>query len=208
MLALPALLRSSAVSTWRELPRVVAAGAVALATSAPLLVASIGDAPAWMLVLAGFPPALAATGLARIGAAIARGGRASLGDLVRVDVTLALVLLATATGAVWLVSQDGALPLVGFAVAGVGIAVLPRALGYGAVRDRPGLGALRGGAILAAYRPVATLTILSLAVIGGFAVAATVGALALVVPLLLATFTASVTVDELDAIDSTQAVPR
>ncbi|MGX5681195.1 hypothetical protein [Schumannella luteola] len=205
---LVAPLRSSAVATWRELPRAAAVGAILLAASAPAVLAGLTGAPSWLLTLSAFPVALLTTGLARVGSAIADGGRASIRDLGRVDAVLALVLLATAVGAAWLVSQDGAPQLVGFVVAGVGLAVLPRALAYGAVRGRSGLGALRGGAILAAYRPGTTLTLLSLGVIGAFAVAATLGTLALVVPVLLATFAARVTSAELESIDAAQGAGR
>ncbi|MDO7881657.1 hypothetical protein [Antiquaquibacter soli] len=197
-------LRVTALQVWRELPRVLAVGAVTAATAVPVGVALLGAAPPWLVALALTPLALASAGLAQVGAALADGGRVRVGDLLRADALLALLILAAAAGSGWLVSQDGVLRIVGFAAAGLALAVLPRALAYGAVRGRGGIAAIRGGAILAVYRPGTTVSLIALGVLGAFAVAATVGTLALVVPALLAAFAARVTADELAGIDAAQ----
>jgi hypothetical protein len=54
-----------------------------------------------------------------------------------------------------------------------------------------------------AFRPGAALTVLSLTLIGGFAVAATVGALAVIVPCALTVFACAVVSQLLATIDGT-----
>lgn len=198
------LVRSALPAWWRELAPIVGIGAIVTATAAPALLATVVGAPLWLVAVAAVPVALASTGLARVGAAVASGERARVGQLVHADVVLALLALATAAGALWLCTGAEPLRYAGYAVAAVWLAIIPRALAYGAVRGRRGLGALRGGAILAAFRPGATLTLLALGVLGGFAVVASLGTLALVVPALLAIIAARVTAAELSAIDAVQ----
>lgn len=200
--------RSAAVETWSELPRVIAAGAIVAASSGPAVVATISGAPGWLVAISLIPLSLLVTGLARIGASIARGDRAQLRDLFSVDAVLGLFALAAGFGALWAGGQDGILHVVGFALSAVWLVVVPRALAYGATRGRSGLGALRGGAILAVYRPGTTITLLGIGIIGAFAVVATLGVFILFVPALLSAFAARVTADELDGIDAAQGAAR
>jgi hypothetical protein len=92
-------------------------------------------------------------------------------------------------------------PLLGAAL----LLVAPSALAYGAVRGRRGWSALRGGLILAVYRPVWALTLVALGCLGGFAVVASAGVLAPAVPPLLLTIAATQTAALLDEIDARQA---
>ena len=82
--------------------------------------------------------------------------------------------------------------------------VLPSAFAYGAVRERHGLRALRGGLILVAMRPGWALTLAALGCLGGFAVAASGGVLLPVVPPLLLTIAATQTAELLGRVDELQ----
>ncbi len=200
--SLPALLRRSAVDTWSELPLVVALGLLSLVAAVPLA-AAILFAPLWMAGLASLPLALLATGLARVGAVLARGERPGLRDGLHVDPVLALSLSAVGTAAALSIDAGGGLAVVGCVMAAVLAVLAPYALAYGAVRGRTGLTAWRGAGILVAFRPSTALSVLSLTLIGGFAVAATVGALAVAVPCILTVFTCAVVAQLIDTIDGT-----
>ena len=181
---------------WRELPRCLAAGALVLVTAIPLAVAIVWAAPYAIVAGATVPPALALTGLARFAAAVARGDVPRLALLREVDPVLAAVLAAGCA-------------VVPFGVAGAVIGaglllVIPYALVYGAIRGRRGLTALRGGVILAGYRPSWALTLVALACLDGFAVAASAGVLAPVALPLLLTVAATQTAALLAEIDALQ----
>lgn len=207
-LGLVGQLRSAAVETWSELPRVIATSAILVAAASPAGLAIIGGAPAWLVAISLIPFSLLLTGLAGIGAALARGERARVRELFRIDPVLGFGALAAGFAALWASAHDGVIQVIGFALSAIWLMVVPRALSYGAVRGRRGRAALRGGAILAVYRPGATITLLGLGVIGGFAVAASLGVFVLIVPALLATYAARVTAGELDAIDTAHGVTR
>jgi hypothetical protein len=192
---LPALTWSGATAFWHELPRTLAAGAVTLAAAAPLAAALLAGAPGWVAAAATLPVTVALTGLASFAAAVARGDGPRLSTLRRVDPVLALLLSAAGLA---LLAPWGVVPAAAVLLAG------PYALAYGAVRGRRGLAALRGGVILAAYRPAWALTLTALAVIAGFAAAASAGVLALVVAPLLLTIAARQTAALLGEIDTLQ----
>jgi hypothetical protein len=196
---LPALTWSGATAFWHELPRTLTAGAVTVVAAAPLAAALLSGAPRWLAAAAALPVALALTGLASFAAAVARGDGPRLAALRRVDPVLALVLSVAGLAllAPWGVVPAAAVLLVG-----------PYALAYGAVRGRRGLAALRGGVILAAYRPAWALTLTGLAVIGLFAAAASAGVLALAVAPLLLTIAARQTAALLAEIDALQGGAR
>jgi hypothetical protein len=199
---LPRLPRLAWIGTsafWHELPRMLAAGAVTAATAAPLGAALLGGAPGWMAALATLPPSLALTGLAAFAAEVARGDAANLRTLLRLDPVLALILSA---GGLALATPWGAVPAAALLLVG------PGALAYGAVRGRHGLAALRGGAILAAYRPSWTLTLTALGVLAGFAAAASAGVLAVAVLPLLLTIAAAQSAALLEEIDAVQGRTR
>lgn len=206
-LTLVGQLRRSAVMTWHELPRVIAACALWMLGTAPLVAAMITGL-GWLIALSTVPWALATTGLARFAVRVWTGERAVVRDLLRVDALLALLLAVAVSLSGLALSTDGPAQVLGYALAALVAVVAPFALTYGAVRGRTGFGAIRGGAILVAYRPSAALTVLALGCIGAFAIAATVGALGVIVPCLLASFATAVVSGLLETIDSAEGGRR
>ncbi|MCU1558753.1 MAG: uncharacterized protein JWN09_2748 [Microbacteriaceae bacterium] len=199
-ISLPAILRRSAVLTWFELPRVVLLGLVSLLAAVPLCAALV-VAPWWVAALSSIPLCLLMTGLARFAALIWRGEKPSMRDGLRIDVTLGLSIAAIGTGTVQLIMAGGAPRIVGSILAAVVLVVAPYALAYGGVRQRTGFTAFRGALILVAYRPSWALTALALGSIGAFAVAGSVGALAVIVPCILMVFDCALVARLLDTID-------
>ncbi|MBO3749615.1 hypothetical protein J5X84_26350 [Streptosporangiaceae bacterium NEAU-GS5] len=194
--SLPLAVKGAVLRFWRELPRCLVAGLIMVGTAVPLAVALATAAPYAIVAGATVPPALALTGLARFAAAVARGDGPDLALLRRIDPVLALLIAGGAS-------------VIGFGVAGavIGAGLLllaPYALAYGAIRGRRGLAALRGAAILVAYRPSWALTLAALGCLGGFAVAASAGVLAPALPPLLLTIAATQTGGLLDEIDALQ----
>ncbi|GAB1817758.1 hypothetical protein [Herbidospora sp. RD11066] len=179
---------------WRELPRAVVAGLFFLAALVPLIVSWMIHAPSWMIALATLPPSLALTSVARFCALVARGEGPRLAELRRFDPVLGLFVA-------------GCVVLTGVTVVAGALAmiVLPYALAYGTLRDKPGLKAIRGGAILVAFKPLWALTIVALHWLGGFAAAASTGVLAVVVVPLLLVVTATQTIGLLHEIDTLQS---
>ncbi|BDI22100.1 hypothetical protein [Herbiconiux sp. L3-i23] len=204
---LAALLRFAALAYWRELPRALVAGAVLLLAAAPPLIAAVTAAPGWLVALAALPIALAATGAARFAATLARGDRARLRDLLAIDPVLAAVGVAALVLCASALDAPGASPLAGAIGAAILVLVAPMAVGYGAVRGRRGFAAVRGGLILIAFRPSWALTLAAMACLGGFAVVATAGVLAVVVPTLLLVIVAGAVSSLLLTIERIQAGP-
>jgi hypothetical protein len=205
MSTLPWLTRRGALALWYELPRGLAAGALAVAAAVPLGLAAAAGAPAWLIAGTAVPPAIVLTGLARFATAAVGPERPDLRLLRQVDPALAGVLAAgTALAAVGLLA-GGVLGWAGAALGAILLLVAPVALVYGPLRGRTGLAALRGGLILVAYRPVWALTLLALGCLLGFAAVASVGVLALVAVPLALTIAASVVAGLLDEIDGVAA---
>jgi hypothetical protein len=197
---LPWLVKRGVLALWHELPRCLVAGALALTTAVPFAVAALAGTPGWLLAITTVPPALALTGLARLIAAVSRADGVAM-RTVRVDPVLAIALAGAASLAGGGLTTSGTAAIAGAALAAVLLLVGPLALAYGAARDRHGLRALRGGVILAAFRPSWTITLLALGCLGGFIVAASLGILAIVVlPLLFAIGSSLVTglLEEID----------
>ena len=186
---------SGATASWHELPRTLAAGAVTLVAAAPLATAVLSGAPRWLAAAATLPVLLALTGVASFAAQVARGDAPALAALRRTDPVLAALLSVAGLA---LLAPWGVLPAAAVLIVG------PYALAYGAVRGKRGPAALRGGVILAAYRPAWALTLTGLAVIAGFAAAASAGVLALVAAPLLLTIAARQTAALLAEIDTRQ----
>ncbi|ETK34973.1 hypothetical protein [Microbispora sp. ATCC PTA-5024] len=201
---LPWLVRRGALMLWHELPRSAVAGALGLAAAVPLAVAAAAGLPAWILAVTTVPPALALTGLVRFAAAVARGDGPRLAALREIDPVLALALAAGVWPAGLGLASAGAAATAGAVAAAALLLVMPYALAYGALRGRRGLGALRGGAILVAFRPSWALTLAGLGCLGGFAVAASAGVLAPVMPPLLLAIASSQVAGLLDEIDALQ----
>jgi hypothetical protein len=181
---LPWLVKRGALALWHELPRSFVGGALVLAAAVPFGAATVTGAPGWLIATTTMPVALALTGLAQVTAAAVRGERARI---LRLDPALAVFIAGASSLAGLGLTAGGPAAVLGAAGAAALLLIVPLALAYGAVRGRSGLAAVRGGVILAAFRPSWALTLLALSVIGGFAIAASVGVLGLVVlPLLLA----------------------
>jgi hypothetical protein len=182
-------------SVWSELPRALAAGLLAALTGVPLVAGALTGAPVWLVAAATLPPALAATALARHTAGASGGG---------VDVVLGVVMAGAGVVAGMGIRAGGGVAVLGAVVGAALGLVAPLALAYGAVRGRTGLGALRGGLILALYRPLWAVTLLALGVLGFFAVAASAGVLAVAVGPLFLAVAASVARQLLDEVDAAQ----
>jgi hypothetical protein len=196
------LARGGALALWHELPRAILAGGAVLAVTVPFVVAVVAAAPAFVTALTLVPPALALTALAHVAVAVARGEKRARRA---VDPVLGL-LLAGGTALIGLgLASGGGAALAGTIGAAGLLLVLPYALTYGAIRGRRGLQALRGGAILVAYRPMWALTLVGMGVLGAFAAVATAGVLAPVIPPLLLTIAATHAGALLAEIDARQA---
>lgn len=204
---LPASLKQAAVLTWHELPRVIAVSALWVLALVPVAVAVLA-APWWIVALSTVPVAMLTTGLSRYAVGVQRGQRPRIREVFGVDPVLAIGIVAILTLAERLVAAGGGLEIAGFVLAAVVAFVAPMVLAYGSVRGASGLRAIRGGAILALYRPSVALTVLSLGCIGGFIVVASAGVLALVVPVVLAVFATAVVTALLEGIDQGAAVRR
>lgn len=178
---------------WRELPRLLAIGALWTASLIPVVVAITGGAPVWLCALSCFPVALLTTGVARSGAAASSGAALRVRDVFRVDPVLAGLLVTAGGLSAAALAAGGALLVAGAIATALVLLLAPLALAYGAVRDRTGLAAIRGGAVLALARPGWALTLLALGVLSAFAAAASLGVLLLAVPGLFATVVAAVT---------------
>ncbi|GAA0384825.1 hypothetical protein Acor_47960 [Acrocarpospora corrugata] len=202
---LPWLVKRGVLVFWHELPRSVVVGVIGLASAVPLMASVIVAAPAWMLAAATVPPSLALTGMARFAAAAVCGDGPRLALLRRLDPVLALLLAAGLSLAGLGLASGGGAALAGTVGCAGLLLVFPYALAYGAIRGRYGLTALRGGAILVAFRPSWAFTLVGLGWLGGFAVAASTGVLAVVVLPLLLAITGVLTVALLDEVDALQA---
>jgi hypothetical protein len=82
---------------------------------------------------------------------------------------------------------------------------MPLAFAYGAVRGRPGGAALRGGLVLAILRPDLAITQSAMAVLAGFAVIASAGALILCMPALVIVFACMAVTRDLERLGSRDA---
>lgn len=207
-LSASAHLRAAILQTWHELPRSMAACALLVASAGPAGFALATGAPPWITMAALLPVALVLTGAARVGAFASRGARLRTVDVLSVDPVLAALAAAAVAAAAALILAGGPWAVVGAVVSALTAVIAPLALTYGAVRGRRGLAALRGGAILAAYRPGTAITVLSVDVLGAFVVVASLGTLALVIPILLACFSARLVSDDLARIDAAQEAQR
>jgi hypothetical protein len=137
--------------------------------------------------------ALAAAGvsaLTSVAAEVAAGERTRMRALLRIDVVW--VAVATICGSILasaVVGQSATGIAAASAVGAAALLLLPLAGAYGAVRDRRGLAALRGGFVIAVLRPSVALSVAAVGVLAVFAVIATAGVLVLVVPAVHALYT-------------------
>lgn len=203
-LGLPALLKRSTVLSWSELPRIAALGLISLVGALPLIASIVFQAPVWMSAIATLPLTLLATGLSRFAVIVWRGGKPRVADGLRFDPVLAVTLWIAFAVLACALSLGGVATIVACVLAAVVLVAAPYALAYGALRDRRGFAAWRGAFILVAYRPSWALTALATTCIAGFVVAASAGALALIVPCMIAVFTCSMVAQLLDTIDGAE----
>jgi hypothetical protein len=182
-------------------PQVVVGTSVAwTASAAPLAAAFLIGRPE-LVVLAVLPLLLVATGVHAALAALIADRPFGWRALLAVDPVLAAVTWAGVVAVVALLSA-GDLGVVAASLIGAAwVLVVPLALAYGAVRERRGPAALRGGMILALVRPELAVTAAALIVLATFAVVATAGALAICLPALVALFTARAVAEELAILD-------
>jgi hypothetical protein len=201
-IALAYPLWSATKLTWSELPRVIAASAIAAVAWIPLVIAVAVGAVA-LVPLAAVPAAVAASGFAQAVAPLARGERLRVRRMLRVDVLwTALAVVAAAAVTLAILADGGIVALaVGATVTATALVVLPLAAAYGALRDRRGLAALRGALVIAAVRPSVALSVLAVGVLSAFAVAATVGVLALAVPAIHVVYTAALAARVVDMVN-------
>jgi hypothetical protein len=180
---LPALLLRAARIGWQRLPQLLLAGlpftlAATAVTASALLGLSAG-------VLVGLPVLFVlATGIAAV---VAREPRRALRvALLEGDAALGATLGLTADAALLLAGTGSAALIPACLLAALVLITAPFAIGYGALRGRRFLSALRGGLVLVALRPSWALSLLAISCLAAFAVAASAGVLILVVPALIA----------------------
>lgn len=199
-LSQPAQLRRTAVLTWLELPRVVVVGLVWILLALPVMTGLFG-VPWYLVALGALPSCLYATGMARFAVIVSRGERARVRDAFRLDLTLGLSIGGAVFVASALLSGGRTLVVAGVVLTALLLLVVPFVLAYGAVRERTGLSAWRGGVVLVSYRPGTALTVLSLNCVGAFIVVASLGALGVFIPSYLFVFACAIVTGQLDDID-------
>ena len=175
------VLREASVRVWYELDRCLAAGAIFLATTIPAAVAALARQSALAALLLALPLA-SAPGLALFAHRVVRGERPRLRLLLHHDVLLSGSLLGSALLSGWMLPRGGASTAVGCLLAALLLVSAPYALAYGAVRGFRGARVWRAAAVLVALRPSWALGLLAIGCLGWFAVAASGGVLALLVP--------------------------
>lgn len=175
---------------WRELPAALAVGAITIAATLPVVGSVFAGAPAWVLGVSTLPFFLVSTGIAHVGVRVSRGERARVVALARGDVGVALFLSGAMTVSAGLIQIDSVARGAGFALTALTVFTAPIIVGYGAIRHRKGISAIRGGLILSAAKPIEAATLLSIGILVSFAVIASAGVLALVAPVFLGTFIA------------------
>jgi hypothetical protein len=200
---------ASLYANFREAFRTILANAhlvlgislVWLASAAPIVAAVMLGTSA-LTLMAILPFLLATSGAYRALARVMEGTPRPTRAVAAMDPLLAGIAWAACV-AVVVLAGAGEVGVVVSSVAGaVWVLVLPLAFGYGAVRERRGLGALRGGVVLALLRPDLAITSAALHVLGAFAVVASAGALWLCVPALVALFVAHAVAAELSRYDA------
>jgi hypothetical protein len=196
---------AACLATWTAAPLVVAVSAVWAVATLPVVMALIGVLPvSWILV--SLPFLVATTGVFSVAAAVADGMPVGWRVLVRIDPGLALVAWGLGI-AIELLLASGDWGAIGASVIGaVSVLTIPLALAYGAVRDRRGSAALRGGIVLAIIRPDLAITLSALAVLAGFAVVVSAGALVLCVPAIIVVFACMAVARDLERLGGSGAI--
>ncbi len=186
---------------WRELPTALAIGAITIASTMPLVGSVFAGAPAWVLGVSTLPLLLVSTGIAQVGVRVSRGERARVVGIAHGDIGVALILSGAMTVSAALIQTDGVARGAGFALTALTLFTAPIIVGYGAIRDRRGISAIRGGLILSAAKPIEAATLLSIGILVSFAVIASAGVLALIAPVFLGTLIAHTVASILTELD-------
>ncbi|BAU33478.1 hypothetical protein [Microcella alkaliphila] len=186
---------------WRELPAALAIGVITIAGTMPVVGSVFAGAPAWVLGVSTLPFFLVSTGIAHVGVRVSRGERPRVESLAQGDVGVALILSGAMTLSAALIQIDGVARGAGFALTALTLFTAPIIVGYGAIRDRRGISAIRGGLILTAAKPLEAVTLLSVGILVSFALIASAGVLGLVAPVFLATFIAHTVAGMLTELD-------
>ena len=187
-------------ATWAGAPLVVAVSVVWALSALPGAAAAVAAVPVPWVVLT-LPWLLATTGAYRVWAGPAVGNEISWREVTRLAPVLALVTWCFGMAIEGLTGVGDAGVVAACVVGAVGALVVPLAFAYGAVRDRHGIAAVRGGLVLATLRPDLAVTLLAMIVIAGFVMLISAGSLILCVPALVAVFSCLAVAAELRRID-------
>jgi hypothetical protein len=181
---------------------------IAWALSAlPVIMAWIGFlAVPWILV--SLPFLVATTAMFNVAAAVADGTPVSRRALARIDPGLALLAWCLGLAIAFLLTQGDGGAVAASIIGAIGALTIPLALAYGAVRDRRGVAAMRGGLVLAILRPDLAITLSAMAVLAGFAVVVSAGALVLCAPALVVIFACTAVTRELERLGDRGALSR
>ena len=192
---------AACLATWTAAPIVVAVSAVWAVATTPVVMALIGVLPvSWILV--SLPFLVTTTAVFSVAAAVADGMPVGWRVLAQIDPGLALVAWCLGI-AIELLLASGDWGAIGASVIGaVSVLTIPLAFAYGAVRHRRGGAALRGGFVLAIIRPDLAITLSAMAVLAGFAVVVSAGALILCVPALVVVFACMAVARDLERLGS------
>ena len=191
-------------ATWAAAPILVAVSGCWALTTVPVVIAWIGALPVpWILV--SLPFLVATTAMFGVSAAVADGSPVGRHVLSRTDPGLALVAWCLGLAIEFLLTVGDAGVVAASAIGAVGTLTMPLAFAYGAVRDRRGSAALRGGLVLAILRPDLAITLSAMAVLAGFAVIASAGALVLCMPALVMVFACMAVTRDLERLGSRDA---
>lgn len=205
---MPALFMASLRGVWQELPKVLLAGGVWALTLAPAALSATSGGPLGLTALALLPSCLASTGMAQVAHGLRQGEPVWIRRMAHMDPVLGLLVAGGVSTVMALSAVGGLIQAVGLMLGAVLCLCLPMACAYGAARQRQGVAALRGGLILAVHRPGVALSLVAIAVLLGFGVLATAGALILIAPVLFATLSTTVVVLQLAAIDGAGSSPK
>jgi hypothetical protein len=174
-------------ATWDAAPVVVAISLVWGLTALPLIAGVVGAIPVPLILLT-LPPLVVTTCAFQVWAAVANGGPIGRRQLTRLDPGLALIAWGIALTIEILLTSGDVGVVLACVVGALSALIMPLAFAYGAVRDRQGLAALRGGLVLAVIHPDLALTLAAMAVLVGFAIVISAGALVLCLPALVGVF--------------------
>jgi len=174
-------------ATWAAAPMVVATSVVWALAAVPVVLAVVAGLPIpWVAVT--LPFLLVTTGVFRVWAAVAAGSMTGWRRLTSIDPGLALIAWCLVLAMRAFLSQGDAGLVVSCGIGAFSALVLPLSFAYGAVRERRGAEALRGGLVLATLRPDLAVTLAAMIVLAGFVLVLSAGSLVLCVPALVAVF--------------------